>query len=54
MVDTIPQGLTLCRATLAQAVGGSLQWQLGRLGPTETRRLEVNYRVERQGTSTVR
>jgi uncharacterized repeat protein (TIGR01451 family) len=50
VVDTIPQGLTLVSSNpSAQAVGGSLQWQLGRLGPTETRRLEVNYRVERQG-----
>lgn len=50
VVDTIPPGLTLISSNPeAQAVGGSLQWQLGRLGPTETRRLEVNYRVERQG-----
>jgi len=53
VVDALPQGLTLLSSNPpGQVVGGSLRWQLGRLGPTESRRLEVNYRVERQGSLT--
>jgi uncharacterized repeat protein (TIGR01451 family) len=51
--EAIPQGLTLISSNPpGQAAGGSLRWSLGRLAPAETRHMEVNYRVERQGTIT--
>lgn len=51
VVDTLPQGLSLLSSNpTCQAAGGTLRWQLGRLGPAETRRLEVSCRADRLGS----
>lgn len=51
VVDALPQGLSLLSSSPpGQTVGGSVQWSLGRLTPSETRHLELHCRVERQGS----
>ena len=53
VTDEIPNGMTYLGSNPSgTATGRTIQWQVGQLTAGETRRLEVDFRAERQGSVT--